>query len=1115
VETERWQRIESIYHAALEREQGRRAEFVEQACDGDALLQQEVISLLAETDGAESFLEAPALQMAARVLASASNGSGENASTSHPPFIGRYRVIRLLGEGGMGTVYEAEQDQPRRIVALKIIRPGLTNPAGLRRFKHESQALGRLQHPGIAQVYEANTADTGFGPQPYFAMELIRGVSLDKYAEAHSLNTRQKLMLMAKICAAVQHAHERGLIHRDLKPGNILVDETGQPKILDFGVARVTEGEGQPTLQTEVGQIVGTLAYMSPEQVLGDPLDVDTRSDVYSLGVVLYELLSGRPPYNVRGRQIHEAVQTIREEDPAALSSISRNYRGDVETIVGKALEKDKTRRYASATALAADIDRYLSDEPILARPPSASYQLQKFARRHRTLVGSVAAVFVVLVAGIAVSTALAIRASRAKQDAIGARDRAVQAEEQTRMQRDRAAAAEQTATRQRDLAVIAQQEAVREQNRALLEKQRADDQAATAKAESNFLENDLLAQAGAKAQTRAGVKPDPDLKVRTALDRAAAHIEGKFDRQPLVEASIRLTIGKAYSDLGVYPEAQRQIERAIELRRRNLGEENPDTLMSVRSLAALYAAQGRLPQAEDSYNHVLEAQQRLLGIEHRDTLETTYQLAMMYDDKGQTERAESLLNEALASQRRVLGEEDVETLATASSLCEVYMERNQDAKAEPLLTQTLKTQQRVLGEDHPDTLMSLADLATIYSSQGKYAQAEPLLTKVLEVQRHELGEEHRQTLSGMNGLAILYLSEGKFAQAEPLFVRALEVERRILGEEHRDTLNTMQNLAALYLKEGKHKEAEPLLDKTLEIQRRLLGAENRETLASMNNLASLYLSEGKYSQAEPLYTQVLTIRRRALGDEDRQTLSSMNNLSELYRMMGRYAEAEPLGTKVLETRRRVLGAENASTLVSMDGLGTLYRAEGRYAEAEPLLTKALEARRRILGEEHPSTLNSVHDLAALRKSEGKYVEADALFATALGARRRVLGPAHPDTLDDMVSLAEVRLEEKKHADAEPLLREALAGYEKTTPGSWTQYRCQSLLGASLAGQGKFVEAESLLVDGYRGMTSQTEAIPFEYRSGTEQAGLRIVQLYEGWGKPDKAGAWREKLPAK
>ncbi len=314
-----------------------------------------------------------------------------------PATIGHYRIIRLLGEGGMGAVYEAEQESPRRTVALKVIKPGLASAGLLRRFAQETQALGRLQHPGIAQIYEAGTADTGFGVQPYFAMEFIRGKTLLEYVHHHGLTTRQRLDLMAKVCEAVHHAHQRGLIHRDLKPGNIVVDETGQPKVLDFGVVRVTDSDSdeQTTCQTSVGQLVGTLAYMSPEQVRADPLELDIRSDVYSLGVILYELLAGHLPYNISGAKLHEAVQTIRDTDPAPISSTHRIYRGDIETIVAKALEKDKERRYASAANLAGDIRRHLTNQPITARHPSVGYRLLKFYRRRKVVVIGTAAALI------------------------------------------------------------------------------------------------------------------------------------------------------------------------------------------------------------------------------------------------------------------------------------------------------------------------------------------------------------------------------------------------------------------------------------------------------------------------------------------------------------------------------------------------------------------------------------------------------------------------------------------------------------------------------------------------------------------------------------------------
>jgi serine/threonine protein kinase len=461
---ERWRKLKELCSLALEQEPDQRIAFLAVACPDDEPLRRQAESMIARATDSQGLLSEPIWEKLG-VEAGAVTVIPNEKELQIPPMIGRYRLLRIVGAGGMGVVYEAEQDHPCRTVALKVIRPGYSTPELMRRFEFESQVLARLHHPAIAQVYEADAADTGLGPQPYFAMEFIRGDPLTEYAASHHLNTRQRLTLMASICDAVEHAHQHGIIHRDLKPANILVEETGQPKILDFGVARAMDSDTQVTKQTDVGQLVGTLVYMSPEQTVADPLELDSRSDVYALGVILYELLAGRLPYQL-SRQLHEAIRAIQQEDPTPLSSISRVHRGDVETIVAKALEKDKARRYASAAALAADIRRYLADEPITARPASLSYQLQKFARRHKALVAATAMVVVVLVSGILVSTKEAVTARQAEQ---------------------------------------------------------------TAEAVNDFLQNDLLAQASAAKQSARRAKPDPDLKVRTALDRAAVSVTSRF----------------------------------------------------------------------------------------------------------------------------------------------------------------------------------------------------------------------------------------------------------------------------------------------------------------------------------------------------------------------------------------------------------------------------------------------------------------------------------------------------------------------------------------------------------------------------------------------------------
>jgi tetratricopeptide (TPR) repeat protein len=862
-------------------------------------------------------------EAAARTLSTVSAAKAESdagAERPAPATLGRYRILRLLGQGGMGAVYEAEQDQPRRVVALKVIKSAWASPDTLRRFELESQALARLQHPGIAQVYEAGTAEAGGEPQPYFAMELIpRGQALTAYAEANRLPASLRLELMAQVCDAVHHAHQRGIIHRDLKPSNILVDESGHPKILDFGVARITDSDARATRQTDLGQLVGTLAYMSPEQALADPLELDTRSDVYALGVVLYELLAGRLPYRL-SHKLHEAVAMIREQEPASLSSVSRIYRGDVETIVAKALEKDKGRRYPSAGEMAADIRRYLRDEPILARPSSTGYQLRKFARRHRTLVGAAAAVFLALVAGIAASTWEAVRARRAELMSGTVND---------------------------------------------------------------FLQNDLLAQASAVKQARPDTRPDPDLKVRTALDRAAARIGGKFDKEPLVEASIRQTIGEAYKNLGLYPEAHRHLERAVELRRRVLGEKNRDTLASLKTLGSLFQDEDRLPEAEQIFVQVAETQRRTLGAEHPDTLLTLHNLAYVYRNRGKF------------------------------------------AQAEPIAVKVLASQRRVLGAEHPDTLASLHDLAALYRNQGKYPQAEPLVMQVVAAQTRVLGAEHPATLNAMADLANVYVDESKYGPAEQTLLRMLEISDRVLGEEHLTTLTARNNLASLYWRQGKYREAGALCARLIEVDRRVLGEQHTGTLAVMHMQALVDENLGQYTEAEALFAKVVEGLRKVLGAEHPSTLTVTGNLGRLLRIEGKYAQAEPLALRVLETQRRVLGEEHPGTALSLLNLALLYQDERKYAQAEPVLEKCATIRRKALGLGHTDTLYAIQRLGSLYRDEGKYARAEAALREAVAGYEKVR-PSAWEKYQSESLLGASLMAQQRYAEAEPLL---LSGY--------------------------------------------------------------------------------------
>lgn len=719
----------------------------------------------------------------------------------------------------MGAVYEAEQDQPRRTVALKVVKSVWASPELLRRFAQESQALARLHHPGIAQVYEAGAADSGTGTQPYFAMEFIAdGLTLTRYAEAHHLSAHRRLHMMAEVCDAVHYAHQRGIIHRDLKPGNILVDEHGHPKILDFGVARITDSDTEVTRQTDVGQIVGTLAYMSPEQALADPLELDTRSDVYALGVILYELLAGQLPYHLSNK-LHEAVITIREQDPTSLGTVSRVFRGDVENIVAKALEKDKARRYASAADLASDIRRYLSDEPILARRASLGYQLYKFARRHRAFVSGFAAVMIVLAAGMIVSISQAIQAEHARKLAV---ERQHEAESARNLAEERRAEAER-------LRRAAEQARAAE----AVQRQLAQANAAATKREQARAEQNFSIARGAVDKYLTQVSENPQLKARDLENL----------RQQLL-----LTAKDFYDKLAAQKSGSPQVQQALGGALLRLGLIDMDV--------------GHSDQAEPYLQRAITVSGALMQA-HPDDPGYSFDLFSAYNDLGlsysntsQFDPSEKAYREGITRSEAWLATHTASAgnLSLLADLCDnlgtLYTLRRRPEPADAAHLKALAIRER-LARDHPDDvnyqealLKSNSNLVSHFAGTGRVEKAKPYALASVAIGEkllhdHPNDADYEYILATTyNNLAGVYELEERLDTTEQYYRKSLALREKI-AREHPAVLNYNLTLSGSYInlgelaqRTGRSQQALDWLDRGIETLKGVLSGAPKEASA-------------------------------------------------------------------------------------------------------------------------------------------------------------------------------------------------------------------------------------------------------------------------------------------
>ena len=695
-----------------------------------------------------------------------------NTTTSPARSLGPYRLLQELGQGGMGEVWLAEQTTPiRRTVALKLIKAGMDTNAVVARFESERQALALMDHANIAKVFEAGSTPDG---RPFFVMEYVPGIPITDYCDKHRLSVRERLALFTQVCEGVQHAHQKAIIHRDLKPSNVLVvlqDDKAVPKIIDFGLAKATAQRlTERTMFTELGAMVGTPGYMSPEQADITEHGIDTRTDVYSLGVILYELLVGALPHDAK--ELREAgfegmLRTIRDEDPPRPSTkilalgdaskisaenrkeepqtLARHLRGDLDWITMKALEKDKTRRYGSPSDLARDIDRHLRNEPVLACPPSTAYRTKKFVRRHRSgVLVSTAAVLLLL--GFAITMAAQAR------------------------------------------------RIARERDRANLE-------AETSRRVTEFMTGMFTIADPSEAKGNS-------ITAREILDKASKEIDPGLEKDPLLQARMLDTMGNVYGALGLYLQSKPLLTKALDIRLRILGPQHPDTLLTMRHLAATLGDNGEFAEAEKINRQLLAIQKRVLASKDPERIKTMNNLAAALRGLGRYEEAELLLRQTVDDARKELGPDHPLTLNIASHLSEILTEEKKYAEAEKLGRETLAIARQAPEPDRVATCLILTNLAFTLGSENQFADGAAITREALELSRQLYGPESARTLLLRNNLGYFELHAGQLTEAEQEFRETLDIERRVLGPANPYTAETKENLAALAALRGERDTA-------------------------------------------------------------------------------------------------------------------------------------------------------------------------------------------------------------------------------------------------------------------------------------------------------------------
>ena len=998
--------------------------------------------------------------------------------------IGPYKLLEKVGEGAFGEVWRAQRPEPRMTVAIKIIRRDRIDKASRARFAKEAQALAELDHPNITKIHDAGVTDDGL---PYIVMEYVQGIPLNEYCDRERLTIRERLALMATVCDAVNHAHLTGIMHRDLSPDNILVtvheNETPQPKIVDFGIAKAVNPNvrlSQDTVTEDLNTLIGKPAYMSPEQAEASQAGVDARTDIFALGAILYELLTGILPISkkdlqqagivaiiemLRGERCAPAAkfETLGTEDARAAASsrgfadlegLGRVLRGRLQHLPMKALRVDRMKRFSSAATMATDIRRYLRHEDYVeaAAEPAWDKVVRSVKRNKWTYAVSAPALLLVvaLVVGLVRSAALNKQRGEDLIQLTGYQAAQLAGIDARSMGQD---LRQSIADRRRD--------ALRSEGLAPYQVEAKLDELEDSLDGVNFTSIAL------------------DTVDEHIFERAIAAIEKQFADQPVVSLDLLNTVANARSRLGLLGRAEEPLAQAIDISEDLFGEGSYATDKLIAGEARVLWQQGKLKEAEEKLRPVLVRQRKELGDEHYETLDSMNTLALVLIDLGKYAEAEECLDMLVRSSRKAYGEHALTALQAIGNMGLLRSRQGMLEEAERYYREALDGFRVARGEEDGETLRWLNNLASVLVRLGRFEEAATCFAEALEGRRRALGDDHPDTLLSLNNIGAVLLEQGKLVEAEGYLREVLERRRRLLGDDHPDTLGSLTDLCWLLVRQGNVVEAAEYCDGAVAECNRALGAEHPLTLTATCNAALLLDQQGKVSEAEGQLRDALERLRRTVGDDHPNTLMCMNNLGSLLLRQDRLTEAEPYCREAVERRRRVLGPKHPRTLGSTETLAALLALKGELAEAEPLCREALEGYRSVLGEDHSYTLAATREMAELLRKQGKLSSAEAYYRDALRGWRAVRGPDHSVTLQSLQDLARVLSDEGKLAEAERYQRELLRGCCRAL-GNDDPHTLTALVStaALVRRMGRYTEAERL---GAEALRRVSDAFPSRY----------------------------------